>query len=111
MPFKVTELKNLKSCMEGRRRGTGGLRRPQRHAGARPRMTQALSESSVGGDFSAFWACEEARDGSVGAPHPLPRPSGEQWQRGRRGLDELGELARGPEEEPTGRVAVGEAAH
>ncbi|PUZ48657.1 hypothetical protein GQ55_7G263400 [Panicum hallii var. hallii] len=68
-PFKVTALKNLKSCMEGDVAAQedfvacGGIQVLGRV------MTQALAESSAGGDFSAFRTCEEA--GSVLAALPL----------------------------------------
>ncbi|RCV35157.1 hypothetical protein SEVIR_7G229100v4 [Setaria viridis] len=68
-PFKVTALKNLKSCMEGDVAAQedfvacGGIEVLGRV------MTQALAESSAGGDFSAFRTCEEA--GSVLAALPL----------------------------------------
>ncbi|OEL28484.1 E3 ubiquitin-protein ligase PUB23 [Dichanthelium oligosanthes] len=59
-PFKVTALKNLKSCMEGDVAAQedfvagGGIQVLGRV------MTQALAESSAGVDFSAFRTCEEA---------------------------------------------------
>jgi hypothetical protein len=68
-PFKVTALKNLKSCMEGDVVAQedfvacGGIQVLSRV------MTQALAESSAGGDFSAFRTCEEV--GSVLAALPL----------------------------------------
>ncbi|RLM75708.1 E3 ubiquitin-protein ligase PUB23-like [Panicum miliaceum] len=68
-PFKVTALKNLKSCMEGDVAAQedfvacGGIQVLGRV------MMQALAESSAGGDFSAFRTCEEA--GSVLAALPL----------------------------------------
>ncbi|RLM65937.1 E3 ubiquitin-protein ligase PUB23-like [Panicum miliaceum] len=68
-PFKVTALKNLKSCMEGDVAAQedfvacGGIQVLGRV------MTQALAESSAGGDFSEFRTCEEA--GSVLAALPL----------------------------------------
>ncbi|CAN6240681.1 unnamed protein product [Urochloa humidicola] len=70
-PFKVTALKDLKSCMEGDPAAQedfvsrGGIQVLGRV------MTQALAESScgAGGDFSAFQTCEEAA--SVLAALPL----------------------------------------
>ncbi|KAL5213950.1 hypothetical protein ABZP36_003102 [Zizania latifolia] len=59
-PFKVTALKNLKSCMAGDEAARddfvacGGIQVLGRV------MTQALAESCAGGDFSAFQTCEEA---------------------------------------------------
>ncbi|KAL6651291.1 hypothetical protein ACP70R_010216 [Stipagrostis hirtigluma subsp. patula] len=59
-PFKVTALKNLKSCMAGDGAAQddfvacGGIQVLGRV------MTQALAESGAGGDFSAFRTCEEA---------------------------------------------------
>ncbi|KAG8066024.1 hypothetical protein GUJ93_ZPchr0004g39575 [Zizania palustris] len=59
-PFKVTALKNLKSCMadDEAARGDfvacGGIQVLGRV------MTQALAESCAAGDFSAFQTCEEA---------------------------------------------------
>uniref|UniRef100_A0A0D9ZPX8 U-box domain-containing protein n=1 Tax=Oryza glumipatula TaxID=40148 RepID=A0A0D9ZPX8_9ORYZ len=59
-PFKATALKNLKSCMAGDEAARedfvacGGIQVLGRV------MTQALAESSAGGDFSAFRTCEEA---------------------------------------------------
>ncbi|CAN6249928.1 unnamed protein product [Urochloa humidicola] len=70
-PFKVTALKDLKSCVEGDPAAQedfvsrGGIQVLGRV------MTQALAESScgAGGDFSAFPTCEEAA--SVLAALPL----------------------------------------
>ncbi|CAN6276750.1 unnamed protein product [Urochloa humidicola] len=69
-PFKVTALRDLRSCMEGDAAAQedfvarGGIQVLGRV------MTQALAESSgAGGDFSAFRACEEAA--SVLAALPL----------------------------------------
>ncbi|XP_062183794.1 E3 ubiquitin-protein ligase PUB23-like [Phragmites australis] len=68
-PFKVTALKNLKSCMAGDEAAQedfvagGGIQVLGRV------MTQALAESGAGGDFSAFRTCEEA--GAVLATLPL----------------------------------------
>ncbi|KAG8071932.1 hypothetical protein GUJ93_ZPchr0006g46441 [Zizania palustris] len=59
-PFKVTALKNMRACMAGDVAmqsefvASGGVRAVGRV------MAQALAESSAGGDFSAFTACEEA---------------------------------------------------
>ncbi|KAL6838884.1 hypothetical protein ACP4OV_031320 [Aristida adscensionis] len=68
-PFKVTALKNLRSCMAGDEAAQedfvacGGIQVLGRV------MAQALAESGAGGDFSAFRTCEEA--GAVLAALPL----------------------------------------
>uniref|UniRef100_J3LG09 U-box domain-containing protein n=1 Tax=Oryza brachyantha TaxID=4533 RepID=J3LG09_ORYBR len=59
-PFKVTKLKYMRACMAGDVAmqsafvASGGVRVLGRV------MAQALAESSAGGDFSSFTACEEA---------------------------------------------------